>query len=63
MRSVTMRNTNSFRSLRKYRFHPLMHSRLEFNLVQDLVICQCKEKKPPLTSPVEANAGYPKRGT
>jgi hypothetical protein len=42
-----MRNGHSSRSVQKFILHPLIHTRLEFNLAQDMVSCQRGEKEAP----------------
>jgi hypothetical protein len=34
---IVMRNVNSLRSLPKFALHPLIHTLLEFSLIQDMV--------------------------
>ena len=55
---LMMRNLNSPRTLPKWRLHPLIYTRLEFNLAQDMAVCQREEKKAPTdpahTGPVGA---------
>jgi len=43
----TIRSVNSPRSQQKFILHPLIHTLLEFNPAQYVVICQCVEKEAP----------------
>jgi hypothetical protein len=51
---LMMSNVNSDRSTEKFRLHPLIHTLLEFNLLLDMVSCQCGEKEnPPPTQTIQ----------